>query len=100
MNFLASSAKELGDYIVESEYDLVRDEFIANRPTDFQEFMKWIRGYMYYHAVYCVCGGVTDDVVKYLRSAYDDLVSDYNDYDEMIEERIVEIEDPIEQWAN
>jgi hypothetical protein len=107
--FLVSSAKELGNYIVESEYNLIIDEFCSNRPANFQEFLNWVRGYMYYHAVYCACGGDSAQVVSYLEEAYDDLVNEYNNRDEVMDilvdededyimENIIEIEDPCPQW--
>lgn len=120
MEFLASSAKELGDYVVDKEYELILEEFLIDRPVGFTEFMRWVRSYMYYHAVYCVCAGVPKDVVEYMQKAYIDLIQDANDEDERMEanrqsiertldeedeingmeDNIVEIEDPIEQWGN
>ncbi len=93
MEFLASSAKELGDYIIDREYEFLLEQFIQDRPADYTEFMNWVRGYMYYHAVYCVCGGVVEDVVEYLKDTYEQLIHDDYDEDEvndMMEERIVE----------
>lgn len=75
INRLAESAKALGEYIQECEFELVREEF-GNAPiANFSQFSRWVTGYMYYNALVCACGGNEQNVVAALEQAYDELTA-------------------------
>lgn len=77
INRLAESAKELGEYIQECEFELVREEFATWQDTiaDFEQFARWVTGYMYYNALVCACGGNEQNINNALVQAYDELTT-------------------------
>jgi len=77
INRLAESAKELGEYIQECEFELVREEFATLQDTiaDFEQFARWVTGYMYYNALVCACGGNEQNINNALAQAYDELTT-------------------------
>lgn len=75
INRLAESAKALGEYIQECEFELVREEF-GNAPiANFSQFARWVTGYMYYNALVCACGGNEQNINNALAQAYDELTA-------------------------
>ena len=75
INRLADSAKALGEYIQECEFELVREEFDPAYITSFEQFARWITGYMYYNALVCACGGNEQNIYNALVQAYDELTA-------------------------
>jgi hypothetical protein len=75
INRLADSASELGAYILDAEFELVEEQFVGAGPMDFEQFTRWVTGYMYYNAVVCVCGGQIDKITNWLRGAYCELTA-------------------------
>jgi hypothetical protein len=57
INRLAASAKDLGRYILDSEWELMQDEFNNSGIETCEQFMRWVTGYQYYNALVCVVGG-------------------------------------------
>lgn len=72
-NRLHYSAKALGEYIMEAEFDLVKSEFDASVVTSYEQFIRWVTGYMYYHALVCACSGESVVVLSQLLEDYDEL---------------------------
>lgn len=66
INRLANSAKALGEYILESEFELIEEEFVNAGITDLSQFRRWVTGYMYYNALVCVCNGNEQDIITQL----------------------------------
>lgn len=73
INRLADSAKALGEYIQECEFELVCEEFDNAGPMSLEQFLRWVTGYQYYHAIVCICGGNEDELVKQFTEDYQDL---------------------------
>jgi hypothetical protein len=73
INRLADSAKALGQYYAEVEFDLLEAEFANAGPMPLTQFLRWVTGYQYYHALVCICGGQEDEVVAQLTEDYQDL---------------------------
>ena len=73
---LCHSAKTLGEYILESEWDLILNLIGAG---DFpscdseEEFIEKIKGYTYYHALVCSCGGDLEEVNSQLEKDYEEV---------------------------
>lgn len=76
VEILVTSAKELGKYILQAEFDLVVDEFSKAEIESFEHFKSWITGYMYYNALVCTCSGNMQDVDTQLEVDYDELMQD------------------------
>jgi hypothetical protein len=74
INRLANSAKALGEYVMESEFSLVEDEFCASSVSSYEQFARWVTGYRYYDAMVCACGGTLGDVLTQLQADYEELV--------------------------
>ena len=62
--------KDLGKYIVESEFELVESEY--NSMT-LEEFKTWIKQYQYYNALVCITGGNDNEIEIQLQADYDEL---------------------------
>ena len=75
INRLAESAKALGLYSLDAEWDLVREEFDHTAIINFEQFSRWVTGYMYYNALVCACGGSEQNIIAALEHGYDELVS-------------------------
>lgn len=76
INRLANSAKELGQYILSSEFDLLQEEYLAHEPAlSLEEFIVWVKGYMYYNALACVCYGIEPDITIELKKDYEELTA-------------------------
>lgn len=75
INRLAESAKALGQYYAEFEYDLVEQEFAQAGGMNFEQFARWVTGYQYYHTIVCICSGVESDIMKQLEEDYDTLTA-------------------------
>lgn len=75
INRLAESAKALGEYIQECEFELVREEFDNADISCFEQFVMWVTGYMYYNALVCACGGNEQNINNALVQAYDELTT-------------------------
>jgi hypothetical protein len=73
INRLADSAKALGQYYAEVEFDLLEDEFANAGPMPLEQFLRWVTGYQYYNAIVCICGGNEAEVVAQLTEDYQDL---------------------------
>lgn len=73
---LCHSAKTLGEYILESEWDLILKLIDSG---DFpscdseEEFIEKIKGYTYYHALVCSCGGDLEEVNSQLEEDYEEV---------------------------
>jgi hypothetical protein len=75
---LNHSAKTLGEYICESEWQLILNQ---KRSQTFyvkseEDFMEQIKGYTYYHAVVCACEGNMEEVQKQLKEDYEDYMNE------------------------
>ena len=76
INRLANSAKELGEYILESEFDLLEKQYLARESAlSLEEFIVWVKGYMYYNALVCICNGTESDITVQLEEDYEDLTA-------------------------
>ena len=75
INRLADSASELGAYIIGAELDVLEEQFVGAGPMDFEQFTRWVTGYMYYSALVCVCAGTNDKITEQLRKDYDALTA-------------------------
>lgn len=73
INRLSESAKVLGKYIIESEFDLLEEEFASAEIESFEQFTRWVTGYMYYNALVCVCEGQHDKLMVQLEADYAEL---------------------------
>jgi hypothetical protein len=73
INRLADSAKALGQYYAEIEFELLEDEFVGAGPMPLEQFLRWMTGYQYYHTIICICGGQEDEAVKQFTEDYQDL---------------------------
>ena len=65
--------KDLGKYIIESEFELVESEY--NSMT-LEEFKTWIKQYQYYNALVCMTGGNDEEIKIQLEADYDELELD------------------------
>lgn len=74
INRLANYAKALGEYMMESEFSLVEDEFCASSISSYEQFARWVTGYRYYDALVCACAGVLGDILTQLQADYEELV--------------------------
>ena len=75
-----AAAKTLGKYSLEHEWDTVLDEVgehLTSRTT-FAEFSDWIKGYMYYTALVCICED-SDEVEDGLRDDYEEVMRELCD---------------------
>jgi len=82
-----SAAKAVGEYLIESEFDTLKDEFPhtycclireeGNTPAGecFREFVNWVTSYMYYYALVCICKD-EKELEDQLRSDYDELYNE------------------------
>ena len=76
INRLANSSKELGEYILESEFDLLEKQYLARESAlSLEEFIVWVKGYMYYNALVCICNGTESDITVQLEEDYEDLTT-------------------------
>lgn len=88
INRLGETAKALGEYLLNQEWDLLQDEFELywdEQPhlvDTFEAFEVWVKGYMYYNALSCTKLGNADDI----RS---ELLSDYTELKELVCEDLV-----------
>lgn len=73
INRLADSAKGLGQYYADLEFDLLVDEFVNAGPMPLKQFLRWVTGYRYYDAIVCICGGNEAEVVGQLTEDYKEL---------------------------
>jgi hypothetical protein len=73
INRLHYSAKALGEYIMEAEFDLLESEFDASVVTSYEQFARWVTGYTYYHALVCACSGDLGLILSQLQEDYDEL---------------------------
>lgn len=74
INRLASSAQELGTYMMESEWDTIMDDFDRDEQDTVEKFTNWVQGYMYYHALVCACGGNIDEINSQLVEDHNELM--------------------------
>jgi hypothetical protein len=74
INRLADSAEALGNYILDCEFELVREEFASAGITDHVFFKRWVTGYMYYNALVCACGGAEQAINNRLEADWEELV--------------------------
>lgn len=75
---LAGAAKELGKYIMEAEWDCLLEGVsmrYEERP-EFEEFVQFARGYMYYNALVCACDGDEEAIESALRSDLEEIGKD------------------------
>ena len=79
INRLHYSAKALGEYIMEAEFDLVKSEFDASVVTSYEQFARWVTGYMYYHTLVCASSGDLGAILSQLQEDYDELVENEGD---------------------
>ena len=75
INRLAHSAYELGAYIMDAEFDVLEEQFVGAGLMDFEQFTRWVTGYMYYNALACICAGTNDKIMYRLRKDYDALTA-------------------------
>ena len=75
INRLADSASELGAYILDAEFELVEEQFVGAESMGFEQFTRWVTGYMYYNALVCAYGGQIDKIMEQLNEAYDELTA-------------------------
>lgn len=73
INQLEDAAFQLAEYMAESEWELLEDEFAihGSKINSFEEFVKWVKGYMYYNIAVCSCGGDQDELTKHLNYDYE-----------------------------
>lgn len=83
INRLASAAVTLGEYIMESEWSLVSENFgvfldlQGDKVWGFDEFSTWIKGWMYYEAVVCATTGNIDRINSQLKSDLEELLEEH-----------------------
>lgn len=70
INRLAESAKALGAYILDAEFELVRDEFFCSDVDSYEEYEEWVTKFQYYNAVVCAYGGQIDNIRVRLQKDY------------------------------
>ena len=75
INRLAESADRLGEYVMAEQLDVIEEQFVSAGPMDFEQFTRWVTGYMYYNALACICAGTNDKIMKQLRKDYDALTA-------------------------
>jgi hypothetical protein len=72
-------AVALANYILEPEWDMVRDEFSLELCPDFDKFQEWVVGFMYYNALVAKCmnsdEGTFAAVTNQLKEDYEELCS-------------------------
>lgn len=73
INRLADSAKALGQYILEHEWELMEDEFLRADINTLEQFKRWVTGYQYYNALVCDSGGQLDQINSQLEEDWEDL---------------------------
>lgn len=73
INRLSASAVNLGTYILEHEWDLLVDEFTGAGEMDFDQFTRWVTGYMYYDALVCKCSGQIGEIMVQLEQDFEEL---------------------------
>ena len=74
INRLAGAAYELGQYILDAEWETVVDEFADAGITNHKQFKSWVTGYMYYNALVCVCEGNELKLNRQLEDDFEELV--------------------------
>lgn len=74
INRIAYSAQVLGEYLLEQEFKVVREQFDQDCITTFSQFRRWVTGYTYYHALVCTTGGNEQNINNALIHAYDELL--------------------------
>lgn len=75
INRIAYSAQVLGEYLLEQEFKVVREQFDQDYITTFPQFCRWVTGYTYYHALVCATGGNEQNINNALSQAYDELLA-------------------------
>jgi hypothetical protein len=75
INRLAESADRLGEYVMAEQLDVIEEQFVGAGPMDFEQFTRWVTGYVYYDALVCVCAGTNDKIMKQLSKDYDALTA-------------------------
>ena len=73
INRLADSAKELGEYLLGSEWDLIEESFLGSEKHTYDDFLECVTGTMYYHALVCASLGKDTEIQTQLESDYEDL---------------------------
>ncbi|NDE18656.1 hypothetical protein EBZ80_27510 [bacterium] len=74
INRLADSALALGRYMLDCEFELVREEFARADIDNLSQFKRWVTGYMYYNALVCVCIGGEAEINTRLEADWEELV--------------------------
>lgn len=74
INLLAETAQKLGERIMQSEWDIVKEELAQNPPGTFAEFRERLQDYMYYEAVILACGGREVDIDTQLDEDWQDFL--------------------------
>jgi hypothetical protein len=74
INRLADSALALGRYLLDAEFDLIRDEFVNTDIDNLSQFKRWVTGYMYFNALVCVCAGNEAEINIQLEADWEELV--------------------------
>ena len=95
-SILHHCAKELGNYLLESEWDLILAKIESG---DFsaesrEGFMKTIKGYTYYNALVCSCSGDLEAVNRQLDEDFEEVmeslgIKEYKEYSVTIEVRLL-----------
>lgn len=83
INALAESAKVLGKYTLESEWDIVEESFLGSDKNTYEDYLECVSGTMYYHALVCSVLGQESEINK-------QLMADFMDLQEQL--RVLEIE--------
>lgn len=77
INRLHDSAETLGNYILDAEYEVVREDFEGANILSLDQFCEWVTGYMYYNALVCCCHGQQDGILEQLHADYAELTEDH-----------------------
>ena len=83
INALAESAKEVGEYLLESEWEVVEESFLGSDENTYEDVLECVSGTMYYHALVCSVSGQDSDIRT-------QLMADFMDLQEQL--RVLEIE--------
>jgi hypothetical protein len=70
INRLAESAKDLGEYIITSEFEVVIEGFSTSDVDSYEEYEEWVTKFQYYNAVVCAYGGQIDNIRVRLQDDY------------------------------
>jgi hypothetical protein len=71
INALAESAKEVGKYLLETEWEVVEETFLRSSKNTYEDFLECVSGTIYFHALVCAESGQESEISDQLKADFD-----------------------------